>query len=68
MKGRGFHKNLIPVNPVNETDFKPGSSMDIQNFKNILEKYGINVTIRRGLGADIDAACGQLRRRRETNS
>ena len=68
MKGRGFHINLIPVNPVNETDFKPGSTSDIQNFKNILEKNGINVTIRRGLGADIDAACGQLRRRRTGNN
>ena len=68
LKGRGFHVNLIPVNPVNETDFKPGTASDIQAFKKILEKYGINVTIRRGLGADIDAACGQLRRRRETNS
>ena len=67
MKGRGFHINLIPVNPVSETDFKPGSPEDTQNFKNRLEKYGINVTIRRGLGADIDAACGQLRRRRTGN-
>jgi 23S rRNA (adenine2503-C2)-methyltransferase len=68
LKGRGFHVNLIPVNPVNETDFKPGNASDIRAFKKILEKYGINVTIRRGLGADIDAACGQLRRRRETSS
>ena len=36
---------------------------DIEEFKKILEKYGINVTIRRGMGRDIDAACGQLRRK-----
>ena len=68
LKHRGIHVNLIPINPVSETDFKPGSLADIQNFKNTLEKYGINVTIRRGLGADIDAACGQLRRRRTGNN
>ncbi len=64
LRGRGIHVNLIPVNPVNETDFKPGTPEDVHLFKNTLEKYKINVTIRRGLGADIDAACGQLRRRR----
>ena len=68
LRGRGIHVNLIPVNPVNETDFKPGTAEDVHLFKNTLEKYKINVTIRRGLGADIDAACGQLRRRRTRDS
>ena len=58
-----YHVNLIPVNPVDERDFKASSASDIEDFKKILEKYRINVTIRRGMGRDIDAACGQLRRK-----
>ncbi len=58
-----YHVNLIPVNPVDERDFKASSASDIEVFKKILEKYRINVTIRRGMGRDIDAACGQLRRK-----
>ena len=57
------HVNLIPVNPVLERDFVQPDPARIQNFKNKLEKYGINVTIRREMGRDIDGACGQLRRR-----
>ncbi|MCQ2080632.1 MAG: 23S rRNA (adenine(2503)-C(2))-methyltransferase RlmN [Lachnospiraceae bacterium] len=57
------HINLIPVNPIKERDFKRSSRDAIVAFKNKLEKNGINVTIRRELGADIDGACGQLRRR-----
>lgn len=56
------HVNLIPVNPIKERDFKRGNSNSIQNFKVLLEKNAINVTIRRGMGKDIDAACGQLRK------
>ena len=63
LKGRNCHVNLIPVNPVKERDFKRGRDSDIQRFKKLLEKNKINVTIRRGLGKNIDAACGQLRRR-----
>lgn len=55
--------NLIPVNPVKERDFVSSSSEKVLAFKNKLEKYGINVTIRREMGRDIDGACGQLRRR-----
>ena len=55
--------NLIPVNPVDERNFKKSSESEVADFKKILEKYGINVTIRRGMGSDIDAACGQLRRK-----
>ena len=57
------HINLIPVNPVTERDFvQPGEKI-IANFKKNLEKYGINATLRREMGRDIDGACGQLRRK-----
>lgn len=57
------HVNLIPVNPIKERDFKQTDTSNIKKFKNRLEKNGINVTIRREMGRDIDGACGQLRRR-----
>ena len=63
LKPRNCHLNLIPVNPVKERNFIRPDSKNAQNFKNKLEKNGINVTIRREMGADIDGACGQLRRR-----
>ena len=56
-----FHVNLIPVNPIKERDFRRSDREPVLNFKNLLEKNGINVTIRRSMGSDIDAACGQLR-------
>lgn len=56
------HVNLIPVNPIKERDYKRGSKQEILAFKNKLEKNQIAVTIRREMGADIDGACGQLRR------
>lgn len=57
------HVNLIPVNPVTERDFvQPGEKI-IDNFKKNLEKCGINATLRREMGRDIDGACGQLRRK-----
>lgn len=56
------HVNLIPVNPIEERDFKESGGKEILNFKKELEKSGINVTIRREMGRDIDGACGQLRR------
>ena len=59
---RNCHLNLIPVNAVKEYDLKQPDRKNAQNFKNKLEKYGINVTLRREMGADIDGACGQLRR------
>ena len=59
----GAHVNLIPVNPVTERSFVQPKKEIIANFKKELEKYGINVTIRREMGRDIDGACGQLRRR-----
>lgn len=63
LRGRGYHVNLIPVNPVDERDFVASSTSNVAAFKKILEKNQINVTIRRGMGRDIDAACGQLRRK-----
>ncbi len=56
------HVNLIPVNPIKERNYKESQNKEILNFQNKLEKYGINVTIRREMGRDIDGACGQLRR------
>jgi 23S rRNA (adenine2503-C2)-methyltransferase len=56
------HVNLIPVNPIKEREFARSKNEKIQFFKNILEKNRINVTIRREMGTDIDAACGQLRK------
>lgn len=57
------HVNLIPVNPIKEREYVQSDTHVISNFKNKLEKYGINVTIRREMGRDIDGACGQLRQR-----
>ncbi|MCR4651209.1 MAG: 23S rRNA (adenine(2503)-C(2))-methyltransferase RlmN [Lachnospiraceae bacterium] len=59
----GSHVNLIPVNPIKERDYTRGNDESIRAFKDRLEKNGINVTVRRTLGGDIDASCGQLRRK-----
>lgn len=61
LKGMLCHVNLIPVNEVAESPFKPSSPDRVQRFVDILEKSGINATVRRKLGSDIDASCGQLR-------
>lgn len=61
--GRGCHVNLIPVNKVREKGFSRGSLVRRQQFCDILQKKHISATVRRELGGDIDAACGQLRRR-----
>ena len=63
LRGRNCHLNLIPVNPIKEQKFEKPDRKNALNFKNKLEKSGINVTIRREMGTDIDGACGQLRRR-----
>ena len=62
IKGLNCHVNLIPVNPIKERDYVQSDKKVIENFKNKLEKYQINVTIRREMGRDIDGACGQLRK------
>ena len=63
LSGTGCHVNLIPVNPVKEHMFAQPSKERALAFQNKLEKYGIHVTIRREMGRDIDAACGQLRKK-----
>lgn len=62
LKGFNCHVNLIPVNPIKERDFKQSQKAQIEKFKNQLEKFGMNVTIRREMGRDINGACGQLRK------
>lgn len=62
LKGRNCHVNLIPVNPVKERDFQTVTREDAERFRKMLEKNGINATIRREMGRDIQGACGQLRR------
>ncbi|HJC62835.1 MAG TPA: 23S rRNA (adenine(2503)-C(2))-methyltransferase RlmN [Candidatus Blautia merdavium] len=63
LRGLHCHVNLIPVNPIKERDFVQSDKKVIEKFQNKLEKYQINVTIRREMGRDIDGACGQLRKR-----
>ena len=57
------HVNLILLNKVNETDLAPSTRGNLKAFMKILQDSGINVTVRRSLGGDIDASCGQLRRK-----
>ena len=63
LKGIMCHVNLIPANPVKENSFKKPDKNKIIRFRDLLIKKGINATVRRTLGADIDASCGQLRKR-----
>lgn len=62
LKGMLCHVNLIPVNSVDGTGYRKSGKSRIEGFINILEKYGIAATVRRTLGSDINASCGQLRR------
>lgn len=62
IRGINCHVNLIPVNPIKEREYRESTAAAVQAFKNKLEKSGINVTIRREMGRDINGACGQLRR------
>lgn len=59
------HVNLIPVNPIKERDFVRPDRKEAEAFQNMLKRLGVNATIRRELGQDIDGACGQLRKRHE---
>lgn len=61
LKGTGGHVNLIPLNNVEESPLKP--SRRVAAFQKRLESHGVTVTVRRRLGSDIDASCGQLRRK-----
>ncbi len=62
------HVNLIPVNPIKERAFRPGTHNEAVRFKELLGKKGINATVRREMGRDIDGACGQLRRKARTET
>lgn len=62
LKGLLCHVNLIPVNEIKEREYKKADTRRVQEFKGILENKGIQVTVRREMGADINAACGQLRK------
>jgi 23S rRNA (adenine2503-C2)-methyltransferase len=61
LRGMLCHVNLIPLNVVKETGFETSSRASALEFQKILESRGVPATIRRELGDDIDAACGQLR-------
>lgn len=63
LRGKNCHVNLIPINPIKENDYHRSDVTNVLSFQKILETGKINVTIRREMGSDIDAACGQLRRR-----
>ena len=63
LKGLQAHVNMIPLNHVEESPLKPSSRQAVQRFQKILEDAGIPATVRRTLGGDIDASCGQLRRK-----
>lgn len=63
LSGMLAHVNLIPANPVTERGITPPSRERVKNFKQLVEKHSVATTVRRELGAEINAACGQLRRR-----
>ena len=63
LKGLPAHMNLIPLNHVEESPLKPSTRQAVMRFQKILEDGGIPATVRRTLGSDIDASCGQLRRK-----
>ena len=66
LRGTGSHVNLIRLNNVEESALKPSTPEHLKQFVKILRENGINVTVRRRLGGDIDASCGQLRKK-QTN-
>ena len=63
LKGLPAHVNMIPLNHVEESPLKPSSRAAVQKFQQTLEDGGVTATVRRTLGSDIDASCGQLRRK-----
>ena len=67
LKGLPCHVNMIPLNHVEESPLKPSSRAAVAKFQKILEDGGITATVRRTLGSDIDASCGQLRRKYTKN-
>lgn len=63
LKGILAHVNLIPVNKIEERDYHKGNKEQIRKFQQRLQDKGINATVRRELGSDIQASCGQLRKK-----
>ena len=63
LKGLSAHVNLIPLNHVEESPLHPSTRAAVARFQKILEENGVSATVRRTLGGDIDASCGQLRRK-----
>ena len=61
LEGKNIHINLIPLNPIEEFKHSKTKSTSIKNFEKKLRSYGLNATVRRSMGSDIDASCGQLR-------
>ena len=66
LDGIAAHVNLIPLNNIEESPLKPSTRKAVMEFQQTLEKHGIPATVRRTLGSDIDASCGQLRRKYES--
>ena len=65
LRGLPAHVNLIPLNNVEESPLKPSDRGTVLRFQKLLEEHGVACTVRRTLGSDIDASCGQLRRKYE---
>ncbi|MBC5582214.1 23S rRNA (adenine(2503)-C(2))-methyltransferase RlmN [Anaerofilum sp. BX8] len=61
LRGMGAHVNLIPINPVDSSPYTASDAANVERFKELLGRLGLNATVRRRLGTDISAACGQLR-------
>lgn len=66
LRGIAAHVNLIPLNEVAESPLKPSKPEAVAAFRKLLEEHGIPATVRRTLGSDINASCGQLRRKYES--
>ena len=62
IRGMGAHVNLIPINPVDGSPYSATDAENVRRFRQKLEQLGVNATVRRRLGSEISAACGQLRR------
>ena len=62
IRGMGAHVNLIPINPVDGSPYTATDAQNVRRFQSLLTELGVNATVRRRLGSDISAACGQLRR------
>src|SRR5699024_9176978 len=62
IRGMGAHVNLIPINPVDGSPYSATDAENVKRFQSLLTDLGVNATVRRRLGSDISAACGQLRR------